>query len=268
VKHLFRLILHRTAVSVILCASLFGCYPAPKVPIDTVRYEAGDRSNPRLLFVYLPGRGDPVSAFRDEGLLEALREQGLNADVIAADAHLGYYLDWSIITRLNDDIIAPARATGKYDQIWFIGNSLGGFGSLSYAREHPDHVTGIILLGPYVGEKKMIQEIRQAGGLLNWEPGAFLPRTLEASENLLWLWIRDKVLQNRSGAAADSCAQGSICVPRIYLGYGVYDRFSAGQEFLGTVLPPGHVIVQKGGHDWPTWKKAFKQLLEQDLVKP
>ena len=260
---------YHLAAALLLCVLLHGCYPAPKAPIDTVRYEAGDRNGPRLLFVYLPGRGDPITAFQREGLLAAVRERGMNADVVAVNAHLGYYLDGSVITRLNEDVIGPARAVHAYEQIWFIGNSLGGFGALSYVREHPEEVTGVLLLGPYLGEKQVIQDIKQAGGLERWEPGDITTvRSQENAEKLVWVWIRDHARKNLIGTAPEGCAAGMMCIPSIYLGYGLSDRFAYSHEYLAALLPPGHVIARKGGHDWTTWKKLFNQFLDQDIFKP
>ncbi|MGE5173202.1 MAG: hypothetical protein ACM3MD_05175 [Betaproteobacteria bacterium] len=53
--------------------------------------------------------------------------------MIVVNAHMGYYLNGTVFTRLKEDVIEPAKARG-YDQIWLVGNSLGGYGSISYGN--------------------------------------------------------------------------------------------------------------------------------------
>jgi pimeloyl-ACP methyl ester carboxylesterase len=232
--------------------------PATKVPIETIHYDAPKVQGRRLLFVFLPGNGDPVSVFQKKGLIEAVRERGLPADVIAVNAHLGYYMNGSFFIRMKDDVIGPASTRG-YDQIWMIGNSLGGFGSLSYAREYPEDITGIVLLGPFLGERALVREIRQAGGLQQWEPGEVFKNSKEGQEKLNWMWLRarGREEQFRTGEPAG--------MPKIYLGYGDGDRFSSGQKLLGTILPKDRVLAIDGGHDWVTWKKLWNLFLDQNI---
>src|ERR1043165_3038605 len=102
------------------------------------------------LVVFLPGRGDRAEDFEGRGLLAAAREAGLRADVLAVDAHLAYYYKRVITERLWEDVVLPARARG-YRRLWLVGISLGGLGSTSLAKEHPDAVAGILAVAPYLG---------------------------------------------------------------------------------------------------------------------
>ena len=57
-----------------------------------------------------------------------------------------------IVVEQEQDVLAPARAAG-YRQVWLLGVSLGAFGALAHAAEHPDAVDGVqdadtVLVGP------------------------------------------------------------------------------------------------------------------------
>jgi pimeloyl-ACP methyl ester carboxylesterase len=268
VKKTFRLpIIYRTFTALLLATLIYGCYPQTKVPIDSISYGAGDVKGPRSLFVFLHGNGDRNSVFDKEGFVEAVRRRGLPVDMISVDAHVGYYMNATIVTRLREDVIGPARAKG-YEHIWLIGNSLGGFGSLSYARQHPSDISGIVLLGPYVGDRPIIKEIRNAGGLLRWEPGAVPLKTREDDEKHMWIWLKEYSQQGQLRAGDKDCPKKQGCVPKIYLGYGTYDRFTYAQDLLASLLPPEQVIAIDGGHDWSTWKKLWDRFLDQNIFGP
>jgi pimeloyl-ACP methyl ester carboxylesterase len=257
------------ALFAVLLTGVFfsGCYSTTKVPIDTIRYDARDIKGLRMLFVFLHGNGDSNSVFDKEGFVEAVRSRGLPVDMISVDAHIGYYMNASIVTRLKEDVIDPARAKG-YDRIWLIGNSLGGFGSLLYAREHPNEISGMVLLGPFLGERQIIKDIRHAGGLLLWEPGDVLLKTKEDAEKHVWIWLKEHSQQGQFRAGDKDCPKGQGCVPKIYLGYGTNDRFTYAQDLLASLLPPENVEAIKGGHDWSTWKKLWEHFLDQNIFRP
>jgi pimeloyl-ACP methyl ester carboxylesterase len=240
------------AIACMLAASLvFGCVPRTRVPIEFIRYDANARETGRMLFVFLPGNGDAVTVFEKRRIIEAVRERGLQADMIAVNAHIGYYLNGSVFTRLKEDVIDPAKARG-YAQIWMVGNSLGGYGSISYMRSYPDDVSGVVLLGPFLGDKELIGEIKKAGGLSTWDPGIIRDNSMEDWNKHIWLWVK--------GCAKEKQSKG-----RIYLGYGLNDRFSFAQAFLASSLSPEHVIAINGGHDWSTWMKIWDLFLDRDI---
>jgi pimeloyl-ACP methyl ester carboxylesterase len=246
----------------------FGCYyPAPKVPLDTLRYDApgGDR---KQLIVFLPGNGDPLTVFDENGMVAAVRARNLPVDIIAVDAHIGYYMTGSILARLKQDVIDPARGRG-YRRIWLVGNSLGGYGSISYARQYPQDIFGIVLLGPFLGDKNIIREIREAGGLQKWDPGQIPENTRATWEKELWKWLKDGDQQKGFWHWVKSCDEpDEDCPSRIYLGFGKRDRFSSGQKLLAEGLSPENVIViDDGGHDWDTWKQAWDLALDRMTAK-
>ncbi len=256
--------LYAAFVFSLLVAACYPSYYPTTIPIDTLHFDApaGDHQQ---LFIFLPGNGDPVSAFYEHGLVQAVRQRGLSIDMIGVNAHLGYYMEGTVITRLKQDVIDPAKARG-YKNIWLVGNSLGGFGSISYARQYPQDITGVILLGPFLGERKTANEIREAGGLQKWEPEDIGNNSQTAWEKQLWLWLRDHQQQEEFWRWIKECEQKEGCSPKIYLGYGRNDRFSYGQKLLAEVLPPQRVVVIRGGHNWTTWKELWDIFLDRLAV--
>jgi pimeloyl-ACP methyl ester carboxylesterase len=84
------------------------------------------------------------------------------------NAHLGYYAARTVLERLRQDVIGPARA--RYESIRLIGVSMGGLGTLLYAGRYPGHVTDVARLAPFVGEARIIEDITAAGGPRLWSP--------------------------------------------------------------------------------------------------
>jgi pimeloyl-ACP methyl ester carboxylesterase len=239
--------------------SFHGCTPQTTVPIETIRYNCSGAKKARMLLVFLPGRGDTIKTFQNEGIIEAVRERGWPVDIIAVDAHLGYYLKGIFFLRMKEDVIDPAKAAG-YKEIWMIGDSLGGFGSLSYAREYPDDITGVVLFGPFLGEEPLIREIKKAG-FEQWQPGTIAKNTQGGQERMNWIWLIDQVRLK----AGEHGANKHDRVPAVYLGYGRNDRFVSGHDLLASLLQPEHTISIEGDHDWSTWKKLWIMFLDKNI---
>ncbi|HEX9020882.1 MAG TPA: alpha/beta hydrolase [Nitrospirota bacterium] len=239
------------AVLIALLLIVFaGCLPPAKIPIDTIHYDAGESGVARVLIVFLPGSGDSMSVFQREGLVAAVRQRGVPADMIAVNAHVGYYANGTVFKRLKEDVIGPAKKRG-YRQIWLVGDSLGGYGAILYDSEYPEDISGVLLLGPFLGKKELIDDIKQAGGARNWAPKAVREKSEAAWEERLWLWFRDS--ESRRGFS------------QIYLGYGRGDRFTYAQDYLASLMPPQQVIVVDGGHNWETWKKLWDLFLNRNI---
>lgn len=228
-------------MAVLFVLMLSGCYRETRVPIPAIYYETNALRDNCTLFVYLPGNGDSPEAFKKNGLFQSVQEQGIAAEMAGVDAHLGYYSDNSLVTRLKEDVIDPARFRGSRN-IWLVGDSLGGLGSLMYVRKHEGEIAGVVLLGPFVGDKEIIEEIKRSGGLKNWDPG--IVRKMDWQREL-WVWLKEYVSDRHY-------------LPPIYLGYGKSDRFAYGQELLAQNLPPERVIAIEGGHNWQTWSALWK----------
>jgi pimeloyl-ACP methyl ester carboxylesterase len=223
---------------------LAGCIrPRPAtVPLRTVSYPGP--GEPRTLVVLLPGRRDTPEDFGRFQFPELADRAGVKADMVAVDAHLGYYYGRTIVDRLREDVIAPARQ--RYDRIWLVGISIGGTGALLYAAQYPEDVNGILLLAPFLGEEKVINEVAAAGGLRGWRP----PETLAPDDfqRRLWSWL--KRYEGRS--------EGQI---PLYLGYGRSDSFARANALLGAVLPPDRVFTAPGGHGWKAWRVLWQAFL-------
>jgi len=110
-------------------------------------------------------------------------------------------------------------------------------------------VEGVILLAPFLGTRGLIAEVVRAGGLDRWQSG-----NIESNdeERALLAWLKEYRADKPESA-------------RIYLGYGRGDRFSPASEMLAQRLPAERVVIMEGGHDWPTWARLWKHLLERDL---
>ena len=216
--------------------------------MDAIYDLAPEPSTDRIMLVMLPSAKARPQDLVQWGFVRALRERSLPIDVVAVEAHLGYYLERSFSKHLTHDIIAPARAR-NYQRIWLMGISLGGMGSLIYTREHPADIEGVILLAPFLGARGTIAEVVRAGGLARWQPGAIKP---DDDEHRLLAWI--KAYQPAASA-----------LPKIYLGYGTDDRFAAASKMLAERLPAAQVVTIPGGHDWATWIHLWQHLLDQDL---
>jgi len=231
----------RLTTALLLPALLTACLGmAPtEIPLPGIA-TADTASRNRSLVIMLPGRGDRAVTFINEGFQEAGERFGF--DTIAVDAHFGYYMERSLLPRLHEDIILPARQAG-YEKVWLLGISMGGFGSLLYASEHPEQVDGVILLAPFLGDRSTIEQIISAGGLRDWSgqaPG------LEDYEIRVWSWLRD--------------ATTPLDMTPLILGYGLSDGMAEGYRVLTDVIEPSSVYTLEGGHKWTTWGPLWERI--------
>jgi len=222
-------------------------FPAP-VPMRSVAYAQPARPA-SCLVVFLPGLGDAAEDFERLGFVAEVRRRALSVDMIAANATLGYYARGTFPDRLATDVIAPARARG-YQQLWLIGMSMGGLGTVYYARTHAADVTGLLALAPYLGDRELIEEIHEHGGLASWQA----PPRVEALgednyQREIWRWLQ-------------AVTRGQERGPRLYLGYGMSDKLARSDELLADALPEDHVFVTGGAHDWKTWKRLLGEFLD------
>jgi len=240
-----------------LCAALLvgGCggLRTTQVPMASFLEKSSCTPNADTLLVMLPGAYSHPDEFVREGFVKALDESRLAADVLRVDAHLGYYNDKTILDRLQQDVMAPARRKG-YKAVWIVGISVGGFGGLLYAQTHPGELAGLVTLAPYLGERVLGTDIANAGGLTRWQgplsaPPGSDPRT--PNEIQLWQWLR--------GYVGASHAFGTR--PPLYLGYGLDDRFVFSHRLLAAALPAERVFTTEGGHDWPAWTRLWRRIL-------
>ena len=203
-----------------------------------------------VLVVMLPGAYSKPQEFIEEGFVTALRQRGLAVDVKMVDAHLGYFTDRTVLQRLRDDVVLPARVAG-YRQVWLVGISLGGMAALGYAARYRDDIDGVLAIAPYPGTQALQREIVAAGGPRAWRLSGGAP--LADLEREVWWWL-----------AGDDAARR---LP-VYLGHGRGDRFATGLELMSGTVPAGNASTVPGGHDWPPWRALWNGWLERGLLAP
>lgn len=222
-----------------------GCVKPGTAPMRTVYFTPSEPGPDTALFIFLPGRWDEPESFFKEGFVAAVRRMGIRADMMAVDAHLGYYFDGSFPQRFREDVIIPAKEKG-YGQIWLIGISLGGLGALWYDGRCPDEVTGVVALAPYLGDPDISRQVVQAGGLTEWDPGHVAGNDYQKQ-----IWRGLKVFLDEEKTRY-----------RVYLGYGLGDGFSFTNAVFSRVLPDDQVFTCQGGHDWATWRRLWEDVLD------
>ena len=230
---------------------LASCAWFANAPMDILHYRADEKSAQANLFIFMRGMGGSHRSFEEEGLVDDVRTHNLPFDMVAPNAHYGYYSGRTLIQRLKADVIDPARLQGK-DHIWLVGISMGGLGSLLYLLEQANDIDGICLISPFLGYDAIIQEIQAAGGVRAWSPGGYDPNV--DWQRMLWHWIKDNVA-------------GDQPVP-IYLAYGEEDRYSQAHTLLAAILPENRVVHLPGGHRCETFKALWDCFLESEIYMP
>lgn len=244
------------ASALVAASPLAGCglLVPPVLPrMDTLRLPGPCPGRSDTLVVMLPGAYSRPPEFVEAGFPRALRERGSSADVLIVDSHLGYFTDGSVLRRLRDEVVLPARAQG-YRHLWLVGISLGGFGALGYAMHHGTEIDGVLALAPYLGPRRLTQEIEAAGGPRAWRAEGVRGSAQDAGDDVdraLWRALSDPA---------------KLPLQHVHLGYGLDDRFARAHRLLADLLPPGRVRTTPGGHDWPPWRALWEDWLGQGLL--
>ena len=229
---------------------LTGCLPflrPAKVPMEVREFRQGDSAP--CLAILLPGRFGGPESFVRAGFIEKVRDHALAMDVLLVDAHLGYYRERSVVERLRVDVLEPVLAR-DYREIWLVGTSLGGLGTLLYTKGYGEDLTGVLALAPFLGEEDLIQEIEQDGGARAWTPR---PGTEEGDFQRLWQWLK----------AHAASGEG----PPLWLGVGQDDDFAPAVQLLSDLLPPDRSLVVEGGHDWKVWRGLWDDFLRRGICQ-
>ncbi|MEZ5462348.1 alpha/beta hydrolase [Dokdonella sp.] len=200
------------------------------------------------LVVVLPGRGEDVARLEDKGMAATIQATWPDADVLLTGLTLPFYRQGLAASRLQTEIIEPARSRGV-SEIWLLGISLGGMGAILHEHEYPGTVDGIVLLSPYLGGRLVQDEIRSAGSIADWNPGPVQPLGPDTFERELW-----RTIQQWNNDASRRNA--------VWLAYGEHEDFRESNELMGQALPASNVRMLPGGHDWNLWLPATTMLLE------
>lgn len=237
----------RWSVVLLAASALLACVPTRvdlSRPVPTALLPSKEGS--KRLVVVLPGRRDRLESLRRSGVGEAIQRVWPDADVLFAELSMPYYVDRSAPQRLHDEVLLPARRRA-YTEIWLVGASLGGMGSILYDGMYPEQVDGIVMLAPYTGEREIHDEIRAAGGL-----GAWNSRTSSIDQKVLWQ--RDLWAQMKTWRAEPERTRN------VWLAYGDNDYLREGMPLVAEALPSNHVLVRPGKHAWSTWTPMVEEI--------
>lgn len=247
--------LRRFAGLLVAIPALFSCcalHKTASVPVTTIAYAKRPEGRAPTLVIFLPGKKSRSGDFDRRRFIGMAQARGVDADLIEADLHLGYYVEGTNSRRLWEDVVAPARASG-YRRIWIVGISLGGSGALGFAREHPDGLAGLVLLSPYLGPPETAEKIRALGGLEKWTP-----ETSGAAGSFDGFFEENWSFLKRAISAGGQS-------PALYLGYGLNEPMAPSLDLLAESLPASHVARVPGGHRWNTWQVLWAELLSRQL---
>jgi len=170
---------------ILVALTISSC--STNAPLKSLYYAAEESRSPKNMIVFLRGRGGSHEDFASKGFVDAFKMRKLPYDMIAPNAHLGYYIGETLVARLKADIIDPIRAKG-YENVWLVGASMGGLGALMYSRFHPEDVEGILIISPFLGYDKIVSEIESQGGVRQWDPGEYNPD--KDWQRMIWHWLK------------------------------------------------------------------------------
>ena len=209
----------------------------------TIIDSAQSGARPPVVVAMLSATFSEPEDFRREGFPQALRARGIGAELVMAELRAAWVADGSIVERIEEAIVAPARTRGR-QRIWLGGISLGALAALGYAARHAGALEGLALISPYPATRAVLDEIDAAGGLQRWDPDIPAAGDLER-EALRWL-------ARRPGGA-----------PTVLCYYASGDRFAEGQRRIAETLPPGASRELPGGHDWSAWRALWEAFLAE-----
>ena len=84
--------------------------------------------------------------------------------------------------------------------------------------------TGVLAIAPFLGDRKLIEEISAAGGLAKWNaPPRVETMNPDNYQREMWRWFQ-------------AVAQGKESAPLLFAGYGRSDKLSAADSLLAAEL--------------------------------
>ena len=220
---------------VLLASSCVYLNPASK-PIPSKYYNYNDSNS--TLILLLPGFGDSPVSFIKHDTVEQILACQPNANILGVDSHFAYFRTSTIVERLHEDIIKPASDAGMQN-IWLLGVSMGGLGSLLYQQQYPDMVEAVVVMAPYIGEWDELS-VYQTGD-----------ENLRESINpeFIQLW--------------DGLANSATTDPTITLAFGENDKSSKQLRWFASLLDDSKVVRASGGHRWTVWNKLWPEALRR-----
>lgn len=207
----------------------------------TIVDSAQAEGRPAVVVALLAGTYSEPEDFVREGFPHALRARGLEAELVMAGIRAAWVADGSIVERIDEAIVAPARKRGC-ERLWLGGISLGALAALGYAARHGEGLEGVALISPYPATREVLDEVDAAGGLAHWKP--HIPPEGDI-EREAWRWL----------------ARRRAPSPAVVCYYATGDRFAEGQRRMAEALPPGSARALPGGHDWAAWRALWDAFL-------
>jgi len=193
----------------------------------------------------LPAAYAAPADFVRHGFVSAVCARRLAVDLVFAGFELRHVTDRSVLRRVRQELILPARSVGA--RVWLGGISLGGYLALCCAERHSQDLAGLCLFAPYLGSHIITGEIARAEGVAGWNAGE--PAD-DDDERRVWRFVQ---------------TLGSGSLP-VHLGLGREDRFAGRHQLMARALRPESVDVVPGGHDWPTWHRLWENFLDKRLA--
>ena len=240
----------RTILLLLVALTLVACAAGGDVtrPIPSAAYPAPQHAH--RLVVMLPGVGDNLEGLQRRNVAHLIQNQWPDADVILTGLTLPFYKQGRAAQRLHDEVIAPASIRDSSRELWLAGISLGGMGALLYDRKYPDEATGMLLLSPYLGDTDIHKQIRAAGGLAHWNAGPSGDIDANNFQHELWSYLQGWATRPQRSDT-------------VWVAYGASERFRQSIELMTPLLPPDHVIMLPGRHNWDLWQRALPALLQR-----
>jgi len=235
----------RRLAALALLLALSGCYwRIAHEPMPFVAYGDLGPERARGAIVLMPGFADRPEDFDAHGFVAILHKNAPGFDIVAADAHFGYYNKNTLLEQLHTNVIGPLVARG-YRELWIAGISMGGHGAVAYARSYPERVKGLLLFAPYLGPGDVVREVAQSGGVCNYSVATPIPQSRYGFAQANFVWLKDVLCRSPA---------------RVSVWVGVGDRDQAQRDLLREVIAPDHYLVLPGGHDWSAWTPALEQI--------
>lgn len=230
-----RLISLALLLTVSLVAGCAFLRPAD-IPMSSQYYNYQAKNT--TLIVLLHGRGGSAENFVRYGAVEQIAACRPDANIVGVNSYFAYYRERIIEERLREDVIQPALEAG-IRQIWLLGISMGGLGSLVYRHRYNGDIEAVILMAPYLGEWDELDTYLQS------------PQRAVASIDPDFFEIWESI----KSTGADE--------PAITLAFGEDDENNNQHRWLASLLDEKRVFSMPGGHKWTTWKKLWPEALKR-----
>jgi len=207
----------------------------------TIHASLHEGRRPAVVLALLAGSLSAPEDLVREGFPEAVKAHGIDAELVMGETRAAWFADGSMVGRIEDAVVAPAREAG-HKRIWLAGISLGGLAAICYAARHEIELEGLALISPYPATREVLRELEAAGGPAEWQPEIPPEGDLEREA---WRWL-----------ATGGARRADV---HCYIATG--DRFVEGQRQLAGTLDPANVRELPGGHDWAAWRSLWNAFL-------